>query len=400
MSRISRVAASARPQIMRKRVAAYARVSMETEKLLHSLSAQVSHYSMMIQANPQWEYAGVYADEGISGRSTAPREEFNRMMGDCDAGKIDLILTKSISRFARDTVDCLKAVRHLKTIGVEVRFERESISTFSTGGELLLTLLASMAQEESISLSQNIKWAIRKRFAAGIPNGHKAPYGYKWDGEMFRIVPHQGEVVKYIYACYLGGDSAHKIAKMLKEQGVIGNKGIPLDESTIKDIVSSSSYTGTMLLQKNYMDENHKRKRNKGELPRYAVDGMFEPLVSKEDYERALAIRKIRAEASANRNLKLTRFSGLVKCGDCGRGVSRRTAGLSKRWVCNTRERKGRDVCNLPPIKEEELIAAAESVIGSVSDEEFRRMVDLITIYGDRIEFRFKNGKVKNVVRT
>ena len=169
----------------RKRVAAYARVSMETEQLLHSLSAQVSHYSSLIQMNPEWEYAGVYVDEGVTGTSVARRTEFKRLINECDAGKIDIILTKSISRFARDTVDCLNTIRHLKDIGVEVRFEREGISTFTSDGELLLTLLASFAQAESESTAANVRWAIRKGFEEGIPNGHKPPYGYEWDGEKY-----------------------------------------------------------------------------------------------------------------------------------------------------------------------------------------------------------------------
>lgn len=154
----------------RKRVAAYARVSMETELLHHSLSAQVSHYSSLIQSNPEWEYAGVYADEGITGTSTRKREAFNRLMKDCDDGKVDLILVKSISRFARDTVDTLNATRHLKNLGVDVFFEREGIHSISGEGELLLTLLASFAQAEAESISANEKWSAKKRFEKGEPN--------------------------------------------------------------------------------------------------------------------------------------------------------------------------------------------------------------------------------------
>ena len=399
MATVSKISASPVRIAPRKRVAAYARVSMETELLLHSLSAQVSHYSKLIQANPEWEYAGVYADEGVTGTSTAHRDEFNRLMADCDAGKIDIVLAKSISRFARDTVDCLNAVRHLKDIGVEVRFEREGISTFTSDGELLLTLLASFAQAESESIAANVRWATRKRFEEGIPNGHKAPYGYEWDGEKFRIIPEQGEIVKYIFRRYLAGDSGYSIAKALKEQGVVGQNGVPMCDSTIKDIVTNISYTGTMILQKNYFTESHVRKRNKGELPRYAVEDMYEPLVSVEEYEQAQAIRQRRAEESANANATLTRFSGLVKCGNCGRGISRRTAKTVKKWVCNTRERKGSDVCDMRPLMEEELEAAAEKVVGTVSDEEFRRLVKRIYVYGDRIEFRLENGRIKSVTR-
>ena len=379
----------------RKKVAAYARVSLETEQLMHSLSAQISHYSNLIQSNPDWEYAGVYADEGISGRQTALRKEFLRLMADCEAGKIDIVLTKSVSRFARDTVDCLNAVRHLKEIGVEVRFEREGVSTFTADGELLLTLLASFAQAESESIGANVRWATRKKFEEGIPNGHKAPYGYRWDGEMFRILPEQGKVVKYIYERYLAGDSACKIAKSLKEQGIPGQSGKPMCDSTVKDILTSPSYMGTMILQKNFMSEAHTRRRNKGELPRYAVTEMFEPLVSEEDFNRAVAIRKQRAEALPD--MTFTRFSGLVKCGDCGGGISRRTIGNRKRWVCNARERKG--TCDAKPISEEELSSAAEKAVGKITDEEFRRTVTRIEIFGDRIDFYLANGRKKTVPR-
>lgn len=152
---------------VRKRVAAYARVSMETERLRHSLSSQISYYSKLIQDNPEWEYVGVYADEGISGTAINKRDEFKRLISDCDAGKIDIILTKSISRFARNTVDLLNTVRHLKEIGVEVRFEKENIWTFDGKGELLITIMPSLAQEESRSISENCTWGQRKRFADG-----------------------------------------------------------------------------------------------------------------------------------------------------------------------------------------------------------------------------------------
>ncbi len=383
----------------KKRVAAYARVSMETEMLLHSLSAQVSHYSKLIQSNPEWEYAGVYADEGISGTGTSKRGEFNRLMADCDAGKIDLILAKSVSRFARDTVDCLRSVRHLKAIGVEVQFEREGVSTFTSDGEILLTLLASFAQAESESLSANVKWATRKRFEEGIPNGHKAPYGYRWEGEMFRIIPKQGEVVREIFRRYLKGEPAYAIAKSLTERGITGQNGLPIKDYTVKDIISNISYTGTMILQKNYIDENHVRKHNKGELPRYAVEDMFEPLITMEEYEQAQTIRQKRAAEAANATPVLTKFSGLVKCGWCGCGVSRRTRQGRKIWCCNTRERKGAEACDMFPLQESELNEASVEAVGPLADEDFRKRVKGILIFGNRIEFHLVDSRTKTVKR-
>lgn len=385
----------------RKRVAAYARVSMETELLHHSLSAQVSHYSSLIQSNPEWEYAGVYADEGITGTSTKKRDEFNRLMKDCDAGKIDLVLVKSISRFARDTVDTLNATRHLKDLGIDVFFEREGIHSMSGEGELLLTLMAAFAQAESQSISENVKWGIRKRFKQGIPNGNKAPYGYEWNGEDFSIIPEQGKVVKEIYRRYLAGEPAYRIAKVLAKQGVKGQTGVPMDDSTVKNILSSISYTGTMLLQKNFFTEGHKRRRNKGELPMYAVEEMFEPLVSTEDFEMAQQIMKERAESMPNRNPRLTAFSGIIKCANCGCSVSRRTSKYGKKWICNTKERKGKHICDFRDIYESELENAATKILNldAFDEDEIKSRVALITLDNAYINFKLKNGTIKRVLR-
>ena len=381
------------------RVAAYARVSVDT--LHHSLAVQVSYYSNLIQKNPAWEYAGVYADEGITGTSTTHRTEFKRLIANCNAGKIDLVLVKSISRFARDTVDCLHTVRQLKEKGIAIRFERENIDSTSEDGELLLTLLASFAQEESRSIGDNIRWGVRRRFAEGIPNGHKAPYGYQWDGEMFRIIPAEGKIVKEIYHRYLAGESAYAIAKSLAGRGITGRQGRLIEQTTVKDILSNCSYTGTMALQKNYISEGHIRKRNKGELPMYLVDGVFEPLVSKTDFDKAQEIRQRRAAQSSNRNSVRMPFSGIVKCGCCGGGFSRRTAGKYKRWGCNTKERKGSTACDSRPIKEEELVAAVRTVMekDDFDTAELRRKVSKIVIYGDCVEFHLTNGRIKKTAR-
>ena len=191
----------------RKKVAAYARVSLETERLQHSLSAQISYYSELIQSNPEWEYAGVYADDGITGTKST-RAEFQRLLRDCEDGKIDIILTKSISRFARNTVDLLETVRHLKELGIEVRFEKERINSLSGDGEVMLTLLASFAQEEIVSLSNNVKWATQKRFQQGLHNGRFQIYGYRWEGDQLVIHEEEAAIVRLIYDNFLNGLSA------------------------------------------------------------------------------------------------------------------------------------------------------------------------------------------------
>lgn len=386
----------------RLRVAAYARVSTDEKDQQHSFSAQISYYNNLIQKNHEWEFAGIYADLGISGTSTRNREEFHRLLTDCELGKIDMVIVKSISRFARDTVDTLRTVRHLKDLGIAVYFERERINSLSADGELLLSLLASFAQEESRSISENIKWAVRKKFEQGIPNGHKAPYGYRWDValEMFRIIPEQGRVVQEIYRRYLVGESAYAIAKDLTARGVTGQQGGAFDQTSVKEILSSISYTGTMVLQKNFFTEGHVRKKNKGELPMFYVEEMFEPLVSIEDFEKAQKIRAERAEQQANKNPKLTVFSGKMKCGYCGMGVSRRTSATRKKWVCNTRERKGMKVCDCRPIWEEELIKASAQILGTseLDEEKFLREVEQVTVYSDRLEFLTSRG-VKHYIR-
>lgn len=371
--------------IEKKKVAAYARVSMETEQLKHSLSAQISHYSELIQSNPEWEYVGVYADDGITGRNTKGRKEFKRLIADCEAGNVDLILVKSISRFARDTVDTLRITRRLKTLGIDVFFERESIHSLSDEGELMLTLLASFAQQESVSIGENVKWGIRKGFKDGKPNGHKPPFGYRWNGEKYVVIPEQAEIVKAVFNRYLAGESAHSIMHTLEKRGVVGQKGIPIDETTIKFMVTNYSYAGVMVLQKNYINDEKKRRINHGELPMYMIEDMYEPIVSKEDVARAIEIRQERAENMPNKNPVLTKYSGKMKCGYCGCSVSRRTRhNGNKVWACNTKERKGKSMCNLKHIYERELNEATKNI------SSFER----ITVFDDKLELLLKGRKV------
>lgn len=376
--------------LKRKRVAAYARVSLVTDQLLHSLSAQVSYYSSLIKNDPEWEFAGVYADEGITGTSTKKRDEFNRLISDCENGLIDLVLVKSISRFARDTVTTLKVTRHLKELGIDVYFEREKIHSMSDEGELMLTLLASFAQEESRSISQNITWRIKKKFEEGIPNGHKAPLGYIWDGEIFRIVPEQGKIVREIYERYLSGESAYKIAKEMK-----------LVESTVKYILSSFAYTGTMILQKSFTTEEHKRRENKGELTRYAVEEMFEPIITQDEYEKVQIIREQRADARMNKTPQYGPFSEMLKCEVCGCSISRRRTKYGIKLVCNTRERKGKAVCCSKPIYEEELKAdfCKAFKLNEFDENYLKDNVSLVTIGLDSIYFKPNKGKTRQVIR-
>ena len=277
------------PQLQRKkRVAAYARVSMDSERLMHSLSAQVSYYSELIQKNPEWIYAGVYADEGITGTLKSKRNEFKRMLEDCENGKIDIILVKSISRFARNTVDLLDTVRHLKGLGIEVRFEKENINSLSSDGELMLSILASFAQEESHSISDNVKWGTRKRFEKGIPNGRARVFGYRWADDTLVIESDEAEIVQRIYSEFLSGSSPRKIAKNLNADKITTINGCKWSDFNIRYILKNITYTGNMLMQKSFVDDSisKKRKQNIGELTQYFVENTHEPIIDKTIFDK------------------------------------------------------------------------------------------------------------------
>lgn len=262
--RISRVEPTL-PVKKHLRVAAYARVSTEKGAMLHSLAAQINYYSEMIQSNLEYEYAGVYADEGLSG-TLEGRPEFQRMLRDCRAGKIDRILCKSISRFARNTIMLLKTVRELKLLGVSVYFEEQNIDTMSGEGELMLTVLASFAQEESRSVSENCKWRIRKKFEQGIPTGLRM-YGYRVKNGVFTIVPQEAEIVRHIFRMYLEGMGCERIKKALTEAGIPAPNGGLWSASTILLMLRNEKYAGDLLLQKYYIN-NHIEKK---QLPNRAM---------------------------------------------------------------------------------------------------------------------------------
>ncbi len=306
------------PNLHLKRVAAYARVSVDTDRTERSFSTQVSYFSNLIQSNPEWIYAGVYSDLGISGTSMEKRQGFRRMIADAEAGKIDIILTKSIQRFARNTVDLLHTVRHMKEIGVEVRFEKEHINSMSGDGELMLTILASFAQAESQNISTNIRWAFKKKNEQGIPNQHFNVYGYRWEGDTLVPFPPEAKVVKSIYASFLQGKSLQNIADNLKAAGVKSFYDNPaFQRKTISNILQNGIYAGEMLLQKGFVVSplSKRRKKNEGELPKYLVADDHEALIDRETFDRvqALIAKKRRQGVWANKALHLTCFTGKLK---------------------------------------------------------------------------------------
>ena len=377
----------------RKKVAAYARVSVDTAQLMHSLSAQISYYSELIQRNPEWEYAGVYADAGITGTDAKVRPKFQQLIADCEAGKIDIILTKSISRFARNTVDLLETVRHLKGLGVEVRFEKENVNTFTADGEVMLSILASFAEQESVSLSQNLKWAVRKRYERGEVHAHLKLFGYRWEGDQRVIIPEEAEAVRFIFAEYLAGKSFREIAAELDARGVKGVlKKEHFSDQVVRRMISNEEYTGCQILQQSYAHKPRKVKRNKGELPMYRIDDHHEAIIDKETFDTVQRIRKERGKLNLHEHRKWSPYSGMVRCGECGGRVDMHSTGKQqyRYWICSNKN----DTCFNKNTSDKLMQAAVESVFGEEpTDKQLKREVKQILMFRDRIELQMKDRR-------
>lgn len=387
------------PNAAKKRVAAYARVSVPTERLLHSLDEQISYYSNLIQKTPGWEYAGVFADRGISGTQSATRDQFQKMLAECEAGHIDIILTKSLSRFARNTVDTLQTVRRLRSLGVEVRFEKEGINTLDESGELMITLFASFAQEESRSISENCKWGIRKRFqngTIGVANKHILGYRYDNDLQKYIVIPEEAEIVRRMFALFLEGDSLRTICDKLNAQGFRTINSKLFQEASLAQMIQNELYAGDMCRQKSYMaDPIAKRKiRNDGVLPRFYYQDCHEAIIDRETWDLV-------QEEYARRREKLNPtycFTRMITCGLCGMPYTRRRqykkdAGHS-RWFCRATKEKD-TTCENAIFTEEQLMQICARVLGmdAFDENEFLNQVRHMTVTPDGIDFDLIDGK-------
>ena len=386
----------------RLKVAAYARVSMDSVNLMNSLDEQKSYYNKLIMENPHWIFAGIYSDDGISGTGIEKRPGFRRMLEDCESGKIDLILTKSIQRFARNTVDLLRTIRHLRDIGVEIRFDRENISSFSQEGELMLTILASFAQEESQSISDNVRWAIHKKHQEGQPHCHFRIYGYKWENDSLVPVPEEARVVSLIFDSYLEGMTMAGIARMLNRLGFPTRSKAFWDDASIRRILTNITYTGNLLLQKQYQSNTFPRKRinNKGRKPMILVENDHEGIVEKKKWEE-VQVEKNRRLACGT-TWHSTTFTAKIVCGECGTHYHRKLRhGTSVPywfWTCQGKETK--HLCSNVDFKEEILKAACAYVMGTETFHEslFEKTIKEITVNGpDSLTFTFLNGKEKTI---
>lgn len=272
------------------RVAAYCRVSSDSDDQMISLDTQIKHYEAYIKANPDWEFAGLYYDEGITGTKKDKRTELLRMISDCEDKKIDFIITKSISRFARNTMDCLELVRKLIDLGIFVYFEKENINTGAMESELMLSILSGLAESESISISENNKWSIQRRFQNGTYKISSPPYGYDIINGKLKINDKQAEIVRFIFAEILAGKGTQKIADDLNRREVPTKRGGKWRSSTIRGMASNEKYTGDTIFQKTYTDSSFNRHINNGEKDQYLIKEHHEALISQKEFEAAQAI--------------------------------------------------------------------------------------------------------------
>ena len=360
------------------RVAAYCRVSTDDEEQKTSYEAQIGYYTKKINQNPEWQMAGIFADEGISGTQAQKRPEFLKMIRLCRQRKIDIILTKSLSRFARNTVDSLGYIRELRALGIAVISEKENINTLTAESEMLITIMSCFAQAESESISKNVSWGVRQSFKNGnVPMQYARLLGYRkgHDGNA-EIIPEEAEVVKEIYRCYLDGMSMNLIADRLNEKGLTTKGGSsPYRKMVVQRILTNEKYTGDALLQKTYVTDciTKKTRKNNGELPMYLVKNHHEPIISRSDFNR---VQEEMARRSAKRTIadKLTKtgqgkysakyaLSELLICGECGehyRRVTWTAKGFKEiKWRCVSRIQYGKKKCHSSPTVDEQALHRA-----------------------------------------
>lgn len=350
-----------------KRVCAYCRVSTDSEDQKNSFEAQVDYYRHMIGKRSGWTFAGIYADEARSGTKVKCRDEFQRMVRDCERGKIDYIITKSLTRFARNTVDSLKTIRKLKNMGIGIYFEKERIDTLAEKSELLITILSSVAQGESESISTNIKWSVLRRFQNGTFVISDPAYGYQNDEEGNLIIePEEAMVVRRIFEDYLGGKGAYVIAQELETEKVPTIRCAKTwRESSVRGILNNPIYEGDVLQQKTYTTAGVPfiRKSNKGELSQYLIRDNHEPIISREEAEMARKICAYRKEKKSVDDpsvyQKRYAFSSKIICGDCGGTFRRQKLCIGKpnekvQWSCHNHI-LNRDFCSQKAIREETL---------------------------------------------
>lgn len=362
----------------KRKVCGYARVSTDRDEQFTSFQAQKDYYEKYIKSNLDWNFVGLYADEGITGTSIKNRDGFNRMIKDALNGKIDLIVTKSVSRFARNTVDTLSHIRLLKDHGVEIYFEKENIWTFDTKGEMIITLMSSLAQEESRSISENVTWGHRNNFKNGkvyIPFAHFLGYKKGADGKP-EIVEEEAKVIRYIYSLFIEGKSYVEIANRLSSEGIKSPGGSSKwATTTITSILTNEKYKGDALLQKGFTVNflEHKRKINEGEVEQYYVENSHPAIIDKSEWDYVQD--EVNRRKKIGRSYSGSKFSSRIICGCCGGIYGHKTAHSQDKYKCsllrcNEKYKKGKH-CYSPSIKEEDVEKSFISAFNELGKNRF-----------------------------
>lgn len=349
--------------VKKLRVAAYCRVSTENEDQKESLEAQREHYESWINLHDDWELAGIFYDFGISGTNAEARDGLQALLYACRTGSVDYVLTKSISRFSRNTSDCLSLVRELLSYNIPIYFEKENLDTSTMESELLLSILSSMAQGESESISKNVKWAVKQKMETGTFSFSYVPYGYKKDknGNMV-IDPVESEIVREIFTLALNGMGTYKIAQLLDRRKIPTRKGGKWSGSTVKGILVNEKYYGAAAFQKTYTDSNFHRHNNHGEVDSFVAEDHHEAIISKELFDRVqVMIQKHLDEHGIVKDIGKYHnkypFSGIIICGECGNKFKRQTQSSGIAWSCTT-HLYDKDACSMLFIKDEAIKAA------------------------------------------
>ena len=375
--------------IRKRRVAGYARVSTDSEEQATSYEAQVDYYTTYIKSREDWEFVKVYTDEGISATNTNRRDGFNQMVQDALDGKIDLIITKSVSRFARNTVDSLTTVRKLKEKGVEIFFEKENIWTLDAKGELLITIMSSLAQEESRSISENTTWGIRKKFADGkVSLAYSNFLGYdKGPNGEFIINEEQAKVVRFIYKMFLEGYSHYAIANKLTEMGIPTPTGKEKWWcSTVLNILTNEKYKGDALLQKEYTTDflTKKKKKNEGEIPQYYVEGHHEAIISPETFDlvKAEILKRNKIEGPYSGN---SIYYAKIRCGNCGGIFGAKVWHSNDKYrrvvyQCNNKYKKKGCSCKTPHLYEEQIKSTFVSAFNKLMEDKDELVGNMETV--------------------
>lgn len=341
LQRVITIAATEQPQTVKLRVAAYARVISPSEDQKHSFAAQLRHYDDLISGNENWVMVDLYADEGITGTSAKKRKDFQRLLSDCRKGKIDRVLTKSVSRFARNTTECLEAIRELKQLGIGIVFKEQNIDTSVISGEMLTATFAAIAQAESQSIGSHMRWSYQKRMESGTFNTCKAPFGYRLVEGALVIHPQEAETVKLIFDRFLSGEGCEKIAEHINALEIPKRYDKPRWRSSmIRYILRNERYVGSAVLQKKYTTDTFPRqkKRNHGEVPQYFVPESNPPIIDREVFEAAQSLIGRRYKTVTTAKTQGSPLAQKVSCGHCGTAFRRKLCNGKVYWTCRTHD--------------------------------------------------------------